>query len=160
MVTLHDLCHCTINDPKLARNDQSTLMTISGHKTTSVFQRYYVVTDDELIQTDIHVLQHLIRVGSLAVQAECHNAASLKVVDHRVELTKQSPVGVPFVNDSDVHRWSQQFPLTATVNRIGVDDVPASIDLEITQLFGQVDHLTSRSRSALVRIPCEERQSH
>ena len=48
MVTLHDLCHCSINNPKLARNDQFTLMTISGHKTTSVFRRYNVVTDDEL----------------------------------------------------------------------------------------------------------------
>ena len=48
MVTLHDLCHCSINNPKLARNDQFTLMTISGHKTTSVFRRYNVVTDAEL----------------------------------------------------------------------------------------------------------------
>ena len=48
MVTLHDLCHCSINNPKLARNDQFTLMIISGHKTTSVFRRYNVVTDDEL----------------------------------------------------------------------------------------------------------------
>ena len=48
MVTLHDLCHCSINNPKLARNDQFTLMIISGHKTTSVFRRYNVVTDTEL----------------------------------------------------------------------------------------------------------------
>ena len=48
MVTLHDLCHCSINNPKLARNYQFTLMIISGHKTTSVFRRYNVVTDDEL----------------------------------------------------------------------------------------------------------------
>ena len=48
MVTLHDLCHCSINNPKLARNDQFTLMTISGHKTTSVFRRYNVVTDADL----------------------------------------------------------------------------------------------------------------
>ena len=48
MVTLHDLCHCSINNPKLARNDHFTLMTISGHKTTSVSRRYNVFTDDEL----------------------------------------------------------------------------------------------------------------
>ena len=48
MVTLHDLCHCSINNPKLARNDHFTLMTISGHKTTSVFRRYNVVIDDDL----------------------------------------------------------------------------------------------------------------
>ena len=48
MVTLHDLCHCSINKPKLAQNDHFTLMTISGHKTTSVLRRYNVVTDTEL----------------------------------------------------------------------------------------------------------------
>ena len=48
MVTLHDLCHCSINNPKFARNDHFTLMTISGHKTTSAFRGYNVITDDEL----------------------------------------------------------------------------------------------------------------
>ena len=48
MVTSHDLCHCTINNPKLARNDHFTLMPLSGHKTTSAFRRYNVITDDEL----------------------------------------------------------------------------------------------------------------
>ena len=48
MVTLHNLCHCSIKNPKLVRNDHFTLMTISGHKTTSVFRRYNVVTDAEL----------------------------------------------------------------------------------------------------------------
>ena len=48
MVTLHNLCHYSIKNLKLARNDQFTLLTISGHKTTSVFRRYNVVTDDEL----------------------------------------------------------------------------------------------------------------
>ena len=48
MVTLHDLCHCSINNPKLARKDHFTLMTISGHETTSVSRRYNVVTDAEL----------------------------------------------------------------------------------------------------------------
>ena len=48
MVTLHNLCHCSINNPKLARKDHFSLMTISGHKTTSVSRRYNVVTDAEL----------------------------------------------------------------------------------------------------------------
>ena len=48
MVTLHDLRHCAINNPMLARNDHFTLMTISGHKTTSAFRRYNVITNDEL----------------------------------------------------------------------------------------------------------------
>ena len=48
MVTLHNLCHCSINNPRFARNDHFTLMTISGHKTTSVFRRYTVVIDDDL----------------------------------------------------------------------------------------------------------------
>ena len=48
MVTLHDLCHCSINNPKLARNDHFTLMTISVHKTIPVFLGYSVITDDEL----------------------------------------------------------------------------------------------------------------
>ena len=48
MVTLHDLCHYSIINPKLARNDHFTLMTISGHKKTSVFRLYNVVTNAEL----------------------------------------------------------------------------------------------------------------
>ena len=48
MVTLQDLCHCSINNPKLARNDHFTIMTISGHKTNPVFLRYSVITEDEL----------------------------------------------------------------------------------------------------------------
>ena len=48
MVTLHDLCHCSIKNLKFARNDPFTLMTISGHKTISVSRRYNVVTDAEL----------------------------------------------------------------------------------------------------------------
>ena len=47
MVTLHDLYHCSIKNLKFARNDHFTLMTISGHKTTSVSRRYNVVTDAE-----------------------------------------------------------------------------------------------------------------
>ena len=48
MVTLHNLCHCSIKNLKFTRNDHFTLMTISGHKTTSVFRRYNVVIDDVL----------------------------------------------------------------------------------------------------------------
>ena len=48
MVTLHNLCHCSINNPKLARNDHFTLMTISYHKTIPVFRRYSVITDADL----------------------------------------------------------------------------------------------------------------
>ena len=48
MVTLHDLYHCSIKNLKFARNDHFTLMTISGHKTTSVSRRYNVITDAEL----------------------------------------------------------------------------------------------------------------
>ena len=48
MVTLHDLYHCSIKNLNFARNDHFTLMTISGHKTTSAFRRYNVVTDAEL----------------------------------------------------------------------------------------------------------------
>ena len=48
MVTLHDLYHCSIKNLNFARNDHFTLMTISGHKTTSAFRRYNVVIDDDL----------------------------------------------------------------------------------------------------------------
>ena len=48
MVKLHNLCHCSIKNLKFARNDHFTLMTISGHKTTSVSRRYNVATDAEL----------------------------------------------------------------------------------------------------------------
>ena len=48
MVTLHDLYHCSIKNLNFARNDHFTLMTISGHKTNSVFRRYNFFTDDEL----------------------------------------------------------------------------------------------------------------
>ena len=48
MVTLHILCHCSIKNLKFARNDHFTIMNISGHKTTSVFLRYNIITDAEL----------------------------------------------------------------------------------------------------------------
>ena len=46
--TFHDLRHCAINNLRLAGNDHFTIMTISGHRTNSVFKRYNVVTDEEL----------------------------------------------------------------------------------------------------------------
>ena len=46
--TFHDLRHCAINNLRLAGNDHFTIMSISGHKTTSVFKRYNVVTEEEL----------------------------------------------------------------------------------------------------------------
>ena len=48
MMTLHDLCHCSINILRFAQKDHFTLMTISGHKTTPVFLRYSVFTGEEL----------------------------------------------------------------------------------------------------------------
>ena len=46
--TFHDLRHCAINNLRLAGNDHFTIMAISGHKTTSVFKRYNVVTEEEV----------------------------------------------------------------------------------------------------------------
>ena len=46
--TFHDLRHCAINNLRLAGNDHFTIMSISGHKTTSVFKRYNVITEEEL----------------------------------------------------------------------------------------------------------------
>ena len=46
--TFHDLRHCAINNLRLAGNDYFRIMAISGHKTTSVFKRYNLVTEEEL----------------------------------------------------------------------------------------------------------------
>ena len=46
--TFHDLRHCALNNLRLAGNDHFTIMAISGHRTTSVFRRYNVGTDEEL----------------------------------------------------------------------------------------------------------------
>jgi len=46
--TFHDLRHCAINNLRLTGNDHFTIMAISGHRTTSVFRRYNVVTEEEL----------------------------------------------------------------------------------------------------------------
>lgn len=44
----HDLRHCAVNSFRLKGNDYFRTMTISGHKTMSVFKRHYTVTEDEL----------------------------------------------------------------------------------------------------------------
>ena len=46
--TFHDLRHCAINNLRKAGNDYFKIMAISGHKTTSVFQRYNLVDEEEL----------------------------------------------------------------------------------------------------------------
>lgn len=48
--TFHDLRHCAINNMRLAGNDYFRIMAASGHKTTSVFKRYNLVTENELKQ--------------------------------------------------------------------------------------------------------------
>jgi hypothetical protein len=44
----HDLCHCALNNLRLVGNDYFKMMSISDHKTMSVFKRYNLVTEDEL----------------------------------------------------------------------------------------------------------------
>ncbi|MCX5876520.1 MAG: tyrosine-type recombinase/integrase [Deltaproteobacteria bacterium] len=46
--TFHDLRHCALNNMRLAGNDYFRIMAASGHKTTAVFKRYNLVTEDEL----------------------------------------------------------------------------------------------------------------
>ena len=46
--TFHNLRQCAINNLRLPGNDHFTIMAISGHRTTSVFRRYNVVTEEEL----------------------------------------------------------------------------------------------------------------
>ena len=46
--TFQDLRHCAINNLRTSGNDHFTIMAISGQKTPSVFQRYNVVTEEEL----------------------------------------------------------------------------------------------------------------
>ena len=48
--TFHDLRHCALNNMRLAGNDYFRIMAASGHKTTSVFKRYNLVTEEELSQ--------------------------------------------------------------------------------------------------------------
>jgi hypothetical protein len=42
------LRHCAINNLRITGNDHFTIMAISGSRTTSVFRRYNVVTEEEL----------------------------------------------------------------------------------------------------------------
>ena len=44
----HDLRHCAINNLRLARNDHFVIKQASGAKTDSVFQRYNLVTEEEM----------------------------------------------------------------------------------------------------------------
>ena len=46
--TFHDLRHCAINNLRLAGNDHFVIKRASGHKTDSAFQRYNLVTDEEM----------------------------------------------------------------------------------------------------------------
>jgi integrase len=48
--TFHDLRHCALNNLRLAGNDYFRIMSLSGHKTMSVFKRYNLVTEEELSQ--------------------------------------------------------------------------------------------------------------
>ena len=44
----HDLRHCAINNLRLAGNDHYKIKQASGHKTDSAFQRYNLVTEEEM----------------------------------------------------------------------------------------------------------------
>ena len=46
--TFHDLRHCAINNLRLAGNDHYKIKQASGHKTDSAFQRYNLVTEEEM----------------------------------------------------------------------------------------------------------------
>ena len=46
--TFHDLRHCALNNLRLAGNDRYVIKKASGHKTDSAFQRYLLVTEDEM----------------------------------------------------------------------------------------------------------------
>ena len=44
----HDLRHCAINNMRLAGNDHFVIKEVSGAKTDSAFQRYNLVTEQEM----------------------------------------------------------------------------------------------------------------
>jgi len=46
--TFHDLRHCAINNFRLAGNDHYTIKQASGHKKDIAFQRYNLVTEEEI----------------------------------------------------------------------------------------------------------------
>jgi len=56
--TFHDLRHCAVNNLRLAKNDYFKIMAVSGHKTTTVFKRYNLVTEEELSKVAWHDAQH------------------------------------------------------------------------------------------------------
>ena len=45
----HDLRHCAINNLRLAGNDHFKIKKASGHKTDIAFQRYNLVTEEEMV---------------------------------------------------------------------------------------------------------------
>jgi len=47
--TFHDLRHCAINNLRLAGNDHYSIKKVSGHKTDIAFQRYNLVTEEEIL---------------------------------------------------------------------------------------------------------------
>ena len=46
----HDLRHCAINNLRLAGNDHYRIKKVSGHKTDIAFQRYNLVTEEEMLE--------------------------------------------------------------------------------------------------------------
>ena len=46
----HDLRHCAINNLRLAGNDHYRIKKVSGHKTDIAFQRYNLVTEEEMLK--------------------------------------------------------------------------------------------------------------
>ena len=46
---VHDLRHCAINNLRLAGNDHFKIKKASGHKTDIAFQRYNLVTEEEMV---------------------------------------------------------------------------------------------------------------
>ena len=52
--TFHDLRHCSINNLRLAGNDHFVIKEQSGHKTNSAFERYNLVSEDEVKKLKWH----------------------------------------------------------------------------------------------------------
>jgi len=64
--TFHDLRHCALNNLRKAGNDFFQIMTLSGHKTISVFKRYNLVTEEELAQVKWPPYEHRSEVKAVA----------------------------------------------------------------------------------------------
>lgn len=47
--TFHDLRHCAVNNLRLANNDHLAIKKMIGHKTNSIFERYNLVSLDEVM---------------------------------------------------------------------------------------------------------------